>query len=134
MSTLSNTDLTVADANITTLKDASGNNPSTPSAIAEGRAKCWCTFDESGTLADSFNTASITDNATGDWTVNIDTDMSNANYAFACSVNAEADVNNLTVGGIAAFAAGTLRIAVKTAHTGSNVDEEAMSVIIFGDQ
>ena len=126
--------LNVTNAQITTLKSADGSNSSIPSAIAEGRAKCWCTFDEAGTLADSFNTASITDNATGDWTVNIDTDMSNANYAFACSVNAEADVNNLTVGGIAAFAAGTLRIAVKQAHTGTNTDEEAMSVIIFGDQ
>ena len=124
--------LNVTNAQITTLKDASGNNPSIPSAIAEGSAKCWCNFDESGTLADSFNTASITDNATGDWTVNIATDMSNANFAFSCSVNAEADVDR-TLMGKASAAAGTLQVACH-AQNGANTDEEAMSVIIFGDQ
>ena len=124
--------LNVTNAQITTLKDASGNNSSIPSAIAEGRAKCWCNFDEAGTLADSFNTASITDNATGDWTVNIATDMSSANIAFALSVNAEADVDR-TLMGKAAAAAGTLQVACH-AQNGANTDEEAMSVIIFGDQ
>ena len=75
MSTLSNTDLTVADANITTLKDASGNNPSTPAEINSGRVKAWVKLDGSGTAAIdvSFNMTSITDNGTGVYTLTIAT-------------------------------------------------------------
>lgn len=48
-------------------------------------AKCWCIFNSAGTVAASYNTTSITDNGVGDWTVNIGTDMSTANYATVVS-------------------------------------------------
>jgi hypothetical protein len=48
-----------------------------------GIAKAWCNFDGTGTVAirDSFNVSSITDNGTGDYTVNFTTAMPNANYS-----------------------------------------------------
>ena len=51
-------------------------------AGAEFLCKSWVSFDASGTVSilDSFNTASITDNGVGNFLVNIDTDMANANY------------------------------------------------------
>jgi len=48
-----------------------------------GIAKAWVNFNGQGTVAirDSFNVSSITDNGTGDYTVNFTTAMPNANYA-----------------------------------------------------
>jgi hypothetical protein len=52
-----------------------------------GIAKAWVNFDGTGTPAirGSFNVSSITDNGTGDYTVNFTTAMPNANYALAGS-------------------------------------------------
>lgn len=48
-------------------------------------AKTWCAFDASANAVASYNVTSVTDNGTGDWTVNIGTDFSSDNYApFAC--------------------------------------------------
>ena len=81
MSTLSNTDLTVASANITTLKDGSENNPSTPSDILQGRAKAWVNFNGS-TFAtrNSFN-ATVTDRGTGIYTITFGTDFAAGTYS-----------------------------------------------------
>ena len=59
--------LNVTNAQITTLKDASGGNSNTPAAINSGIAKYWCTFQGSGTAAilDSFNSAGFSDSGTG---------------------------------------------------------------------
>ena len=48
-------------------------------------AKAWITLDGTGTpsTSDSFNTGSITDNATGDYTIAISNAMNNANYSLA---------------------------------------------------
>ena len=45
-------------------------------------AKAWVNFNGTGTVAirSSFNVASITDNGTGDYTVNFTTAMDDANY------------------------------------------------------
>ena len=46
-------------------------------------AKAWVNFNGAGSVAirDSFNVSSITDEATGKYTVNFATAMANANYA-----------------------------------------------------
>jgi len=55
-----------------------------------GIAKAWVNFNGTGTVAirDSFNVSSITDNGTGDYTVNFTTAMPNANYSCVRSVAA----------------------------------------------
>ena len=58
------------------------------SGVEKGQlAKAWVNFNGTGTVAirDSFNVGSITDNATGDYTVNFATNMSNDDYAIALS-------------------------------------------------
>ena len=51
----------------------------------QSAAKAWITLDGTGTpsTSDSFNTGSITDNATGDYTIAISNAMNNANYSLA---------------------------------------------------
>jgi hypothetical protein len=54
-----------------------------------GIAKAWVNFNGTGTVAirSSMNVSSITDNGTGDYTINFTTAMPNANYSFAGSAS-----------------------------------------------
>lgn len=51
--------------------------------VVNGTAKAWVNFDGTGTVAirRAFNVSSITDNGTGDYTVNFTTAMVDADYA-----------------------------------------------------
>ena len=61
-----------------------GEGNSTTTNLQQGLVKCWADFDGSGTpaLTDSFNSASITDNGTGDYTVSYTNNMASGNYVF----------------------------------------------------
>ena len=52
-------------------------------SLEQGLAKCWVNFNGDGTPAirDSQNVGSITDNGTGDYTINLSNSMSSADYA-----------------------------------------------------
>jgi len=51
--------------------------------VVNGSAKVWINFNGTGTIAirDDFNSSTIVDNGTGDYTVNFTSSMGNANYA-----------------------------------------------------
>ena len=81
-----------------------------------GIAKAWVNFNGTGTVAirDSFNVSSITDNGTGDYTVNFTTAMPNANYS-VCG-NGSPDYGVSAFGSIGLF---TTPLAVEIAPTTS---------------
>jgi len=56
---------------------------STSMQTGQQACKAWVNFNGSGTVAirESYNVSSITDNGTGDYTINFTTAMVNANYA-----------------------------------------------------
>jgi hypothetical protein len=90
----------------------------TSQASGQQACKAWVNFNGTGTVAirASFNVSSITDNGTGDYTVNFTTAMSDANYNYTCSGSlADGTANNLVllVGGYRGTAPTTsaLRIA-----------------------
>lgn len=85
--------------------DSSGNAQinSGYGSLATGYvARAWVNFNGTGTVAirASGNVSSITDNGTGDYTVNFTTAMSDANYATVATVNQNAVGNptNISVG------------------------------------
>jgi len=51
--------------------------------VVEGSAKAWVNMDAGQTVNDSLNTASLTDNGTGDHTANWTSALINATYAVA---------------------------------------------------
>ena len=55
--------------------------------VVNGTAKAWVNFNGTGTVAirRAFNVSSITDNGTGDYTVNFTTAMVDANYSVVFS-------------------------------------------------
>ena len=96
-----------------------------------GAAKAWVNFDGTGTVAinDSFNVSSITDNGTGDYTINFSTAMSNANYAYSCSRDRTGSQN----GGIVmrTIATGTIRVLSFQENFASQ-DVDGAAVVVFG--
>lgn len=64
---------------VNTLQDVAG----TGQPAMAGAAKVWVNFKGTGTVAirASFNVSSITDNGTGDYTVNFSSALTDANYA-----------------------------------------------------
>ena len=53
---------------------------------ADSIVKGWARFNVAGTVDDSLNVSSITDNGVGDWTINWATDFADANYAWSWSL------------------------------------------------
>jgi len=90
------------------LSTASGSAPSYS-------ARAWVNFDGTGTVAirGSGNVSSITDNGTGDYTVNFTTAMSDVNYSMAASAQLNTTVAGVPrwVGG-KVYATGSIRVEV----------------------
>ena len=66
-----------------------GEGTSATTNLQQGLCKAWADFNGSGTpaLTDSFNSGSLTDNGTGDYTVAYTSNMASGNYVFTgCNV------------------------------------------------
>ena len=95
-------------------------------------AKAWVNFNGTGTVAirAAGNVSSITDNGTGDYTVNFTTAMADANYA-VCGSAAPGDLSNafLSAPGAAPTASAVRIESVSGAN--ANTDYAYISVAIF---
>ena len=71
---------------VTNVQDTAGANSLTTAQIYNGAAKAWVNFNGTGTVAilGSFNVSSITDNGTGNYTINFTTAMEDVNYSVVC--------------------------------------------------
>jgi hypothetical protein len=122
---------------ITTLADSSGNNNSTPAEIASGRAKAWANFNGTGTVAikGSYNVSSITDNGTGDYTINFTNAMANANYAYTYGLT----YYITTMESVIQVKDGTVATTGFTVLTGfsytspGSYDVPSVAIAVFGD-
>ena len=115
-----------------------GENGSTQTSLQQGLAKAWINFDGSGTIAsrDTFNTTSLTDEGTGNYSFDFVNDMANNDYAISGQnrspgVRAGAGINapsnsdsDATTGSLEFF---TIFV------TGDPFDYTQISVIIHGD-
>jgi hypothetical protein len=124
---------------VATIQDTSGNNSSTPNEVAQGRAKAWVNFDGTGTVSidDSFNVSSITDNSTGNYTINFTNAMPNAEYAVSGSVETtNATPVVVTTFGTSGNSRTTSGVRIAASYIQSSiqvVDAAECSVIVFGD-
>ncbi len=97
-------------------------------------AKAWVTFNGTGTPAISRanNVSSITDNGTGDYTINFTTAFSDTNFAWSANANFTVNGTNGTFISDVARTTSSLRISV--VNVGVAADLSRVSVIVFGDQ
>jgi len=99
-------------------------------------ALAWVNFNGTGTVAirSSYNVSSITDNGTGNYTVNFATALSDANYATSVSVTTPSVAQRETGSGASPAAMTTSSFRVWTLNNvGSLVDCIGTSVLIFGN-
>ena len=130
---------TITTAKVTTIQDASGGNSSTPEQVFQGRAKAWVNFNGEGTIAirDSFNVSSITDEAVGVYTVNIDTDMANVNYCAVVTTGYSS--NNIQTSQNSQLfqhstkTVGSFKIRQGNSENNSNDDADDVNAVVFGD-
>ena len=123
-----------SELRVNTLKDASGNNSIATSFVAGGSAKAWVNFDGTGTIAarDSFNLSSLTDNGTGDISVNFSSSMSNDDYSQSGSSSSGAVSGTDTW--INAYAWATGYVSVGTNNSSQNlIDRAYVNVNVHGD-
>lgn len=114
----------------------------------DGVAKAWAKFTNDGTVVDSFNVASVTDNGKNSWSPQISTDFANDDYAVAATVEsaggdgtngqAIAVVLSQAVGSFNVQAGGTLSSATgpTTFYNGgiSHTEPTGVHFAAFGDQ
>jgi hypothetical protein len=93
--------------------------------------RAWVYFNGSGTVAivGSANVSSITDNGTGNYTVNFTTAMSDANYSCVASTDPTGGSNNISAGPIV-FSTGSVQIATEQAN-GAAIDRSIVTAAIF---
>jgi hypothetical protein len=103
----------------------------TPANTAGQLCKAWVNFNGTGTVAirASYNVSSITDNGTGDYTVNFTTAMVDANYSAIASSNSTFTAGYPTPF-VAGYAANFVSVIIGKNAT-SNDDAATVSVAIF---
>jgi hypothetical protein len=103
--------------------------------VAKRTAKAWVNFDGTGTVAirGSFNVSSITDNGSGDYTVNFTTAMPDANYAtfgMTEGVNATNTTNLCVFTDITSQTTSSVRVT-SINNSNSAADRSCISVCVF---
>ena len=119
-----------------TLSNVAGTASTAIENAINGSAKAWVNFNGTGTVAirASYNVSSITDNGTGNYTINFTTAMPDTNYAVTPNNHAQGD--HIFVGGVFAYSTGSVQMyfgttgAVGTAAN-TRVDAANYGVTIF---
>lgn len=112
-----------------TLSNVAGDKSIAVDRVAQGVAAAWVNFDGTGTVAirAAYNVSSITDNGTGNYTVNFTTAMPDANY----STVATASTSSCGYGTSSTIYSET-QVRITTALSGgSSADSQYTSVAIF---
>ena len=133
--------------NVGTIKSLGSSAPvfQNSSGVEKGQlARAWINFDGTGTVAikDSFNVSSITDNGSGDYSINFSTAMSNSNYSAVVSHNhgfpSNGGSNTRQIGLMdTPYGTGGFRISIELPNSGpgdSRSDSNRVTAAVFGDQ
>ena len=119
--------VSISSAGILTIQGEGSNTTN----VTQGVSKCWANIDGSGTpsISDSYNCSALVDNATGDFSITIATDLASADYVVGGSANTGAAYTNALVN--KTLAAGSVRFV--TSSSGSVFDSDNTCVLLLGD-
>lgn len=107
-----------------------------PDGTENFKCRAWVNFDGAGTVAirDSFNVSSITDNGTGNYTVNFTDAMPDANYSLvATTIHGTPNSRIVTIDPGTVPTVSSARIATRVANNGSSVDPSIVCVSIHAN-
>ena len=110
------------------------NKALSPGLVAGGLCRAWVNFNGTGTVAirAAYNVSSITDNGTGDYTVNFATAMPDANYCFV-GAGGKLITNSISDISLSRVNESSSNIRVETVRGSDNTrtDFECLNVSIF---
>ena len=127
---------------MSTLKvDSIGKTSGKTQDTMAGLAKAWFRVNGTGTPAftDNFNGSSVTDNGTGDYTVTITNNMSNANYVSATEVGggSSSDGSERSISGMDGSTARSSSVHrfrhVYHSTTSTKYDDQYNNILHIGD-
>jgi len=100
-------------------------------------AKAWANIDGTGTpsLEDSYNISSLTDTATGRYTLNFSTALANGHYAWAGSAGNEGTTTSgrdVTNDGVRTTSALPIRVTYFDSYNAA-IDDPYVGIIVFGN-
>lgn len=115
-----------------TLNNRAGTKTVPVDTVIDGSAKAWVNFNGTGTVAirASFNVSSITDNGTGDYTVNFTNALPDANYGWALGGSIAASFTVTGRADAAAPTASAFRLGTYTA-AGAATDAAYVTAAFF---
>lgn len=115
---------------LNTLSNVAGTQSTAIENAINGSAKAWVNFNGNGTVAITagFNVSSVTDNGTGNYTINFTTPFADTKYAAVASDEMPAP-NNYGHVYPATRTTGTLRIYVN--YSGTAYDAYVAQVVVF---
>tara|TARA_R110000823_G_C15717845_1_gene478297 strand:- start:252 stop:608 length:357 start_codon:yes stop_codon:yes gene_type:complete len=117
---------------MSTLRVTTITNPSGGQPTIDGLAKAWVNFNGTGTVAirASLNVSSITDNGTGDYTLNFTTALADVNYSIVGSFGETATGGNSIVN-LYTGAAGSCRVTSRASSTNTFQDSVNCCFSVF---
>jgi len=115
---------------ITTLSDGTSSTSATD--IVNGSAKAWVNFNGTGTVAirASYTVSSITDNGTGDYTVNFTNAFADTNYVALVSAGNASDTPNIDREAIIAYTTTTCQMVFVNSGV-ANIDPTFVNFAAF---
>ena len=95
--------------------------------------RAWVNFNGTGTVAirASFNVSSITDNGTGDYTINFTTAMPDANYSYQGVCSTPSVVNGILIVSTRTYTASAFPVIAYSLGTGSLFDPSIFVASVF---
>jgi hypothetical protein len=101
------------------------------SRVAQGTAAAWVIFTGTGTVSirESYNVGSITDNGTGDYTINFVDSLTDTNYTVVSKSGQYGNSNAYPVDGSETVAG--IRIIVWDGGQNANRDNSSVHVVVF---
>ena len=104
----------------------------------QNTAKAWVNFNGTGTLAvrDSHNVSSVTDNTTGQYTINFSNNMANANYCAVANVSVNVDGGSATIDSdvtLRNYATSSVKFLVYIGQGAGWTDPAIGTALVFGD-
>lgn len=110
---------------------AVAGTPAANALYTNNTPKGWVYANTSGGINNSFNVSSVTDNGTGDWSVNWDRDFSSASYCAVATM--KVDTARIATIANSSFAAGVTRV-LSFSDTGAASDPNEFMCMAMGVQ
>jgi hypothetical protein len=100
--------------------------------VVNGSAKAWVNLNGTGTISvrDSFNTSSMTDHGTGDYTINFTNSLASGNFSWSGGAQELCAVGVFTPSG---YGTTSKRFNVKGTYTTVNLDAQDVNFSLHGD-